>query len=290
MIKGITDTTKYRSVYNRTTEKAEGILTNEKDVYNSRYVSVEAVTEAYSQIDQVLHNTINHFNENKVKGFFITISLKDHIALFSTLRDLGFTFHNASGDLATLVKFLPTNRKNRLPGFCTHYVGVGGLVIDFNTDKVLVIKEKGGHDTKGWKVPGGLVDTGEFLPDAAIREVFEETGVKTEFLGVLALREKRPYHFGMNDMYFICLLRPLSSDITQCEFEVSRCAWMSIEDFVSSESTKIETQERVSKLAEKLVKLNRAGEDINEMCWPFSSVKTILPTVKAEHPMYHSKL
>ena len=113
--------------------------------------------------------------ENKVKGFFITLALSKHVQFFPTLTERGFSFHNASGDVATMVKFLPKNRKNRLPGYSTHYVGVGGLVMDFESGKILVIKEKNGHDVNGWKVPGGLVDNGEYLADAVEREVLEET-------------------------------------------------------------------------------------------------------------------
>jgi 8-oxo-dGTP diphosphatase len=38
------------------------------------------------------------------------------------------------------------------------------------------------HRRRGWEVPGGKVDRGETPVDAAHRELFEETGVKTESL------------------------------------------------------------------------------------------------------------
>ena len=126
--------------------------------------------------NKVLDSTIKHFEDSQVKGFFFTISLTKHSHLFPILSAKSFEFHNASGDHATLVKFIPKNRKNRLPGSASHYVGVGGLVIDFESKKVLVIQEKSGHDVNGWKIPGGLVDSGEYIATAVEREVFEETG------------------------------------------------------------------------------------------------------------------
>ena len=163
-------------------EDLPDILTNEKDVYNSRYVNLEAnSTKIQDPQDTtvfklLLKNTITHFEAKEVKGFFLTLNMSIFSCHLQTLLDLEFSFHNASGLMATLVKFIPKNRKNRLPGYASHYVGVGGLVLDFQSEKILVIKEKGGHDVDGWKVPGGLVDRGEYLADAVEREVFEETG------------------------------------------------------------------------------------------------------------------
>jgi ADP-ribose pyrophosphatase YjhB (NUDIX family) len=39
-----------------------------------------------------------------------------------------------------------------------------------------------------------------------IREVFEETGVKTRFESVLGFRELQNFKFGQADLYFVCLL------------------------------------------------------------------------------------
>jgi len=44
-----------------------------------------------------------------------------------------------------------------------------------------------------WKLPGGLVETGESIQEAAIREVWEETGIKTKFVSILGFRELLRY-------------------------------------------------------------------------------------------------
>lgn len=40
-----------------------------------------------------------------------------------------------------------------------------------------------------WKFPGGLVDEGETIESAAVREVWEETGIKAAYIGVMGFRE-----------------------------------------------------------------------------------------------------
>ena len=49
----------------------------------------------------------------------------------------------------------------------------GGIIIN-NNGKVVVVNQN--HDS--WSLPKGHVDNGETLLDAAIREIYEETGIQ----------------------------------------------------------------------------------------------------------------
>ena len=50
-------------------------------------------------------------------------------------------------------------------------------------DEIVLIERK--NDPKGWALPGGFVDYGEMLEDAAIREAFEETSIRITDLKLL---------------------------------------------------------------------------------------------------------
>jgi NADH pyrophosphatase NudC (nudix superfamily) len=90
------------------------------------------------------------------------------------------------------------------------------------------------------------VDPKEDLHKAAIREVFEETGmmfvkdgrfdfvnwigIKTEFVGFISLRQSHYARFGKSDIYITCLLKPLTNQITIQEEEIEAAKWMPLDE------------------------------------------------------------
>lgn len=62
------------------------------------------------------------------------------------------------------------------------------LLYDSNEKNILIVKNKGSHSSY-YTLPGGAVEKGETLEDAAIREVKEETGLNVELDGVFAVSE-----------------------------------------------------------------------------------------------------
>ncbi|HZM77988.1 MAG TPA: NUDIX domain-containing protein [Candidatus Limnocylindrales bacterium] len=50
--------------------------------------------------------------------------------------------------------------------------------------EILMIRRS---DNDNWALPGGAMDLGESLPDAAVRETLEETGVDVEITGLVGI-------------------------------------------------------------------------------------------------------
>ena len=69
---------------------------------------------------------------------------------------------------------------------------------------------------------------GEDIWQTAIRETLEETGIQTEFVSLLCFRHMHGYRWGIDDLYFACLLRPLSTDITISPSEIADAKWMDV--------------------------------------------------------------
>ncbi|XP_050983625.1 nucleoside diphosphate-linked moiety X motif 6 [Labeo rohita] len=159
----------------------------------------------------------------------------------------GFSFHHARRDVAVLSLWLGPG-EDRLPAFATHQVGVAGAVVDESNGKVLVVQDR--NKTKNaWKFPGGLSDLGENIGKTAVREVFEETGVRSQFRSLLSIRQqhRHPGAFGMSDMYLICRLSPLSYHIDFCTQECLRCEWFDLAELAKTGETTPITS-RVAKL------------------------------------------
>ena len=87
-------------------------------------------------------------------------------------------------------------------------IGVGAIIIE--EGRVVMVK-RGHEPLKGeWSIPGGVLEVGETLREAAIREAREETGLEVETLDLLGVFDRvvrdeagqTLYHYVLID--FLC--------------------------------------------------------------------------------------
>ena len=144
----------------------------------------------------------------------------------------GFQFHHANGTQAMLT--LQVEIDAFIPPYSSHYVGIGGVVVN-DSKELLVVSERYRTGGRGpsYKLPGGALQPGEHLEEAAVREVEEETGVKTKFDALVSFRHWHGYRYGKSDIYFVARLTPLSKEITMQVEEIVECLWMPVEEFLN---------------------------------------------------------
>ncbi|KAM8939492.1 nucleoside diphosphate-linked moiety X motif 6 [Pelodytes ibericus] len=205
---------------------------------------------AHSLEETGFRNWLHESVEEWRKGGRIAVWLHVPIMLSKLIASAaseGFTFHHAEHDSCTLTLWLKDGPSN-LPGYATHQVGVAGAVLDEDTGKVLVVQDRN-KTANAWKFPGGLSDPGEDIGATAVREVFEETGITSEFKSLLSIRQQHNHQgaFGKSDMYIICRLKPLSYLINFCPQECLKCEWMDLQELAYCSNTTPITS-RIAKL------------------------------------------
>uniref|UniRef100_A0A7N0RJ12 Nudix hydrolase domain-containing protein n=1 Tax=Kalanchoe fedtschenkoi TaxID=63787 RepID=A0A7N0RJ12_KALFE len=207
------------------------LLTAKEDRYGGVIVELEEAMEP-NAFAASLKASMDHWRKQEKNCVWIQLPLR-----LSSLVDIavqeGFRYHHAEPDYLMLACWLPS-RPDTLPANASHRVGIGAFVINDHRE-VLVVQEKSGAfgGSGVWKFPTGVVDEGEDICDAAIREVKEETGIDAEFIEVLAFRQSHKGFCGKSDLLFVCMLKPLSSEIQKQDTEIEAAKWMPLDEYVN---------------------------------------------------------
>jgi 8-oxo-dGTP diphosphatase len=110
-------------------------------------------------------------------------------------------------------------------------LGVGAVV--FRGDEVLLI-ERGTPPLEGWwTVPGGMVEAGEHLEDAVVREVLEETGLNVKPKAVAAIFERiMPDAGGRTEYHYVIIdyLCVLEGGALEAASDVANAAWVRVDE------------------------------------------------------------
>jgi ADP-ribose pyrophosphatase YjhB (NUDIX family) len=130
------------------------------------------------------------------------------------------------GDLATY----PIKARRRYPD--APLVGVGVAVFD-GAGRILLVQRGNPPRAGQWGLPGGLVDLGERLVDAARREVFEECAVEIEIGGIVGAFEpierdaagQIEYHYVVIDFW-----ARLRGGTAQAQDDAAALAWATRDD------------------------------------------------------------
>lgn len=214
--------------YNGVTLHLDNLLSN--DTVNEEE---EAATFA-----QNLHQAMNFWKAEQRKGIWVHVpASKSHLVPHCVKE--GFNFHFVKESVLVMSQWLPKDRPSKLPFGPTHQVGVGAVVFNpKDPSQMLVVQEKNGPAAKWklWKMPTGLLDPGEDIPEAASRELLEETGLEGEMDGILCFRQAhRPS--SVSDLFFVCHLTLKNSEVQwkPQEDEIADIQWMSVEDYCGQE-------------------------------------------------------
>jgi 8-oxo-dGTP diphosphatase len=118
-------------------------------------------------------------------------------------------------------------------------VGVGAVIV--KDGKFLLVKRAFEPSAGKWSVPGGLVEVGESLAEACIRETEEETGLKVEVLELINVFDmidrddagRVRYHYVLIDF----LVKPVGGE-EKPSHESTDMRWVSRDDMRQMDMTR----------------------------------------------------
>lgn len=121
----------------------------------------------------------------------------------------------------------------------TPLVGVGTVTI--KNGRILLVKRAFDPGAGKWSIPGGLVEVGEKLSEAAARETEEETGIKVDILELINVFDmidqdgdkKVKYHYVLVDF----LSKPTGGK-ERASDEVSEIRWVTFEEAKTMDLTR----------------------------------------------------
>jgi len=213
-------------------EPKEDVFNGIRDRYKGITVSTSSEKLDILKFPIKLQKSLDYWQERQCRSIWFKVDL-DNSDVVPILAKNGFDFHHAKEGFVMMVKWLPTDETSNIPVYSHTMVGVGGLVIN-DENQVLSITEKQAIIAGSWKLPGGYVEPGEDLVDAVIREVQEETGIKTKFLSLLTIRHAHSFNFGCSDLYFVMALTPTEdSELVNCPREIADSKWMEFDEYLT---------------------------------------------------------
>lgn len=207
------------------------LLTAFNDDHGGVIVNMKAPMNSKEFLSSLRASILNWGQQGK-RGVWLKLPI-EYSKLVHPAVEEGFCYHHAEPSYLMLVYWIPAT-KSTLPVNATHRVGVGAFVMN-DQGEVLAVQERSGklRGSGVWKLPTGVVDQGEDIFAGAIREVKEETGIDTEFVEVLAFRQSHKSFFEKSDLFFVCMLRPLSFEIRKQKSEIEAAQWMPFKEFAA---------------------------------------------------------
>jgi 8-oxo-dGTP pyrophosphatase MutT (NUDIX family) len=169
---------------------SDAVLAHSLDTYGGANVDAALLPQSPAEFDSRLQLSIHAWGQQGVKGVWLKLPI--HLSEFVPVAvKHGFEYHSASRHCAVLCRWLPPST-SLLPNGPVAQVGVGAYILSTDNKILLVTEACGPAAAAGmWKVPTGLVERGEDVEAAVVREVREETGLDVSFVGVLGLLHRQ---------------------------------------------------------------------------------------------------
>jgi len=208
------------------------MLTIKKDLYNGLIIDTKSIPLCVSEFSNSLQLLLKTSKNEQISLLWLDLTSTQHEHI-SVALSLGFEFHNCEAKRTTLT--FQVTKDAYIPVPPTHTIGVGAVVIN-NNNEILLVRDRIHTAHSIYKLPGGMLEHAQSLEDGVVREVWEETGVKTKLLKMVSLLNSHPYRFNKSNMYIVFHLEAQSFEIDIVDtHEIEKALWMPLNDFFAHE-------------------------------------------------------
>ncbi len=129
---------------------------------------------------------------------------------------------------------------------------VGIVVIE--SDRVLLIKRASAPGKGLWAIPGGVIEAGETICEAAKRELKEETNLDAKITGVIHVDQIIERDIDGRVRYHYVLIDVLATDVKgeiRASSDALEVKWFSIDEALRLENLSKHTRKLLTKLSKK---------------------------------------
>lgn len=205
-------------------------LEGKRNHFGGMHIENESLPESPEEFCQCLHDSLAAWQEDQCKVVWLPIPIERSDLIPVAVRE-GFTFHHTEASRLILARALQAGAY--VYPYASHSLGVGAVVLDPG-GQILVVQERYMAQSRPgyYKLPGGLLEPGEYIVDGAAREVREETGIEAHFDSLVCFRHHHRGQFGTSNIYFVCRMEALTVDIKIDPEEIAEGRWMAVEEFL----------------------------------------------------------
>lgn len=209
------------------------ILSAVQNKYGGMVINSDVLPHSIEPFSARLAQSLAAWRQQQIKLVWLELA-SQQAALLPAALAAGFLFHHCAP--ASIMLVLKLEPGATVPHYAGHTIGAGAVVISARQE-LLTVLEKADAGARPWhyKLPGGMLEPGEHIAAAAVREVFEETGVKTRFDKLLGMRHHHQGQFATSNVYIVCRLTPLTTAIRIDEGEIADARWVPVQDYLRAE-------------------------------------------------------
>ena len=113
---------------------------------------------------------------------------------------------------------------------------LASVEIIIQRDGQIVLIRREGYPFKGkWKLPGGMVEYGQTVEEAAVLEAKEETNLDVELLDILGVYSNPNRDPRFHSLATVFITKPIGGELKGDVIETTDAKWVSIKDLTTDD-------------------------------------------------------